>query len=93
MKPTTDELEMALDVAERMRDADIDSYYLAKSLLYLDQRNQLLEKVLEHVELFIQFGLPEDEHARLVLLLEEIRKKETHESGVETSDMGLAGQE
>lgn len=93
MKPTTVELDMALDAAERMRGADIDPHHLAKSLLYLHQRDQLLEKLLVRVELFIKFGLPEDEHARLVRLLEEIRRKETRESGVEMSDVGLAGQE
>ncbi|MEE9357806.1 hypothetical protein [Candidatus Vondammii sp. HM_W22] len=66
-----------------------DSHHLADSLLYLHQRDQLLEKLLKRVELFIQFGLPEDEHARPVRLLDEIRRKETRKPSVEVCLVGL----
>jgi hypothetical protein len=75
MKPSEDELRTALDEAERVRDANEDSRYLGKCLLYLNQRNMELEQVLDHVEKYLKFGLPVEEHSALVRLVDEIRER------------------
>jgi hypothetical protein len=74
MKPDENELRMALDEAERIRDADKDDHCLAKSLLYLNVRNKELEQVFEHVEKYLKFGLPVEEHSLLVKLVDELRE-------------------
>ncbi len=76
MKPNEDEFRIALDEAERIREAGTDSHSLAKCLLYLHQRNSDLEQVLEHLEKYLRFGLPVEEHSALVRLVEEMRERE-----------------
>ena len=75
-KPSEQELETALEAAERMRERDVDPHYLAHSLLYLYQRNQSLEEVLRRTERFIRFGLPESELAHLKRLVQRLREQD-----------------
>lgn len=89
MKPSDEELKAALEEAERIRESADDPNFLAKSLLYLHQRNADLEKILEHAERYIQFGLPVEEHTRLKLLLEEAKTRELRSLGEEQEEMGL----
>lgn len=89
MKPTDEQLEKALQRAEQMRERDADPDYLAKSLLYLHQRDQMLGRVLEHLELFLRFGLPVDEHMKLVRLVEEAKAQQQMDKGEDISDLGL----
>ena len=85
MKPSDEELQEALAEVERMRVAgEEDPHHLVKCFLYLYRRDQVLEKVLEHAELYLRFGQPEDEHARLRKLLDAIieeRRREKEEEG------------
>jgi hypothetical protein len=89
VKPSDQELKAALAEAEQIRESGEDPHFLAKSLLYLHQRNQDLEKVLEHAERYIQFGLPVEEHTQLQLLLEEAKTRELRSMGKESEEMGL----
>ncbi len=89
MKPTDLELAAALAEAEARRETGDDPAFLARSLLYLYRRNALLEGVLEHVKLFLQFGMPAEEHAKLVRLLEEIEAFDHHETGSDEGRFGL----
>lgn len=89
MKPTDDELAAALQRAEAMRDLEEDPEHLAKSLLYLARRDELLEQILEHLERFLEFGFPEEEHARLVLLVEQARRQALVERGESPDRLGL----
>jgi len=89
VKPDDNELKTALEEAERMRDAGEDSHFLSKSLLYLQRRNKELEKVLDHLEIFLQFGLPVEEHAKLTKLVAEIRTEEHREVDIDKGEMGL----
>lgn len=73
MKPNANELNTALNEATRMRDAGEDPHFLAKSLIYLQRRNSELEIVLDHLEKYLQFGLPVEEHSALVKLVDAIR--------------------
>ena len=89
MKPDDNELKTAMEEAERLRDIGEDSHFLSKSLLYLQQRNEELEKVLDHLEIFLQFGLPVEEHAKLTRLVAEIRGEEHREIDADRGGMGL----
>lgn len=79
----------ALQTAERMRDQDDDPDFLAKTLLYLHQRDEMLERVLGHLELFLRFGLPVDEHMKLVRLVEEAKAQQRIDKGEEVDKLGL----
>jgi len=87
VKPDDNELKIALDEAERIREADEDSHFLAKSLSYLYQRNTDLEDVFRHLETYLKFGLPVEEHSALVRLMEEIRSRE--EKNNDSNGFGL----
>jgi hypothetical protein len=89
VKPSSEELKAALEEAERIRESGEDPYFIAKTLLYLQQRNNDLEKVMEHAERYIQFGLPVEEHTQLKLLLEEAKTRELRSKGQESEEMGL----
>jgi hypothetical protein len=89
VKPSRDELKAALEEAERIRESGDDPSFVAKSLLYLHQRNSDLEKILVHAERYIQFGLPVEEHTQLKLLLEEAKTHELRSMGEEAEEIGL----
>ncbi len=76
MKPNANELKIALDEAVRMREKGEDPLFLAKSLIYLQRRNIDLENVFQHLEKYLRFGFPVEEHAALVRLVDGIRDKE-----------------
>ncbi len=76
MKPDESEFQIALDEAERIREKDEDSCHMAKCLFYLHQRNNDLEDVFKHLERYLLFGQPVEEHAALIRLVEGIRERE-----------------
>jgi len=89
MKPTAEQLRHALQMAERMREQGDDPDFLARALLYLHRRDEILEKVLGHLELFLRFGLPVDEHMKLVRLVEEAKAQQRMEQGEDADKLGL----
>ncbi|MCK4950198.1 MAG: hypothetical protein KAS48_00150 [Gammaproteobacteria bacterium] len=86
--PTDKELKEALDEAERLREQD-DPGHLARVLLYLHRRNGFLEKVFQAAERYMQFGQEEQEHAVLLLAIEDARKQKLHDSELEDRETGL----
>jgi hypothetical protein len=89
VKPTREELQTAVEEAERLRELGEDPHFLAKSLLYLQQRNEDLEKVLAHLERYLEFGHPVDEHTRLEKLIEAAKLRELLAAGEESEEFGL----
>jgi hypothetical protein len=90
MKPSEEKLKEALAEVERMRlEGDEDPHHLVKCFLYLYRRNGVLERVLEHAELYLRFGQPEDEHARLRKLLDAIIEERRREKDEEAEHYGL----
>ncbi|WP_428604452.1 hypothetical protein [Sedimenticola sp.] len=89
MKPTEEELELALQTALQMRNEGEDPHHLAKALIYLHRRDEMLERVLDHLELFLRFGLPVEEHMKLVRLVEEAKVQEIKEAGTDPEKLGL----
>ncbi len=89
MKPSEAELKQAVTESRRMRAAADDPHALAKTVLYLQRRVESLEKVCRSADLYLHFGLPEKDHAELVLALEEAKRIEAEESGSAAEDLGL----
>ena len=78
VKPSDAELKEALSEAERIRSSG-DPKHISKCLLFLHHRNSMLEKIAEHTERFLRFGMPEDEHAQLRRLLDQL-SQESHQN-------------
>jgi hypothetical protein len=88
-KPTDEELHLALAEAGRLRERDVDSHHLARSLQYLDQRVRLLEAVFDAAKNYLQFGQGEHEHTVLVNAIAAARRAELQDRDQEDETLGL----
>jgi hypothetical protein len=91
-KPTKQELAAALAVAERIRETGEDPESVSKSLIYMNRRLQMLEKVFEAADRYLHFGQEEHEHAELLKAIKAAREQEVKDTEEET-DFGLAGKD
>lgn len=82
--PTPQQIETALAAAEQLRDSDQDDQSLGCSLLYLQRRNKVLERLLEAVEHYLNSGHGQHEHVRLIKAVDEAR----HQAWQEAADRG-----
>jgi len=85
-KPTSEELQQALNEAARMREQNQDPYFLAKSLLNLNYRLGFLEKVMHAAELYLR-GEGAQEHAALRRAIEKAKDEDTHTSGMDSKSL------
>ena len=90
-KPTKEQMQQALVAAERLRDLDLDEDHLGKTLLYLNQRQQLLERVFEAAKHYLHAGHDQHEHTRLVQAVDAARRglSERDRRQEERVDFGL----
>lgn len=79
-KPTSQELEQALEAAARMREHDEDPHFIAKTLLNLQYRMGFLEKVMRAAELYLR-GEGAHEHTVLLRAIEAAKREDTHTEG------------
>lgn len=80
-RPTRDEFGLALRSARALVADDRDPRCLGKSLLYLDQRRALLEKVAALAERLLHAGQDEAVHAQLLKALHAARRAEERAAG------------
>lgn len=74
--PSRQQCETAYEAARRMREREVDPHHLAATLLYLRQRCQRLDELLELSDRYLRFGLPEHELSEMRLLVEALREAE-----------------
>jgi hypothetical protein len=86
--PGKEELETALREARRMREQGDDPQHLAKVLLNLHYRYQLMEKVVDAARHFMHSGLAPHEHATLVRTIEAVEKA-SQQAGHDGGGFGL----
>ncbi|HSG11305.1 MAG TPA: hypothetical protein VLB10_06110 [Gammaproteobacteria bacterium] len=72
-KPNADDIHQAISAARELSDDETAQGRLARCFLYLHDRNLQLEDVYEHVENYLNSGMAEHEHARLLASLEHAR--------------------
>jgi hypothetical protein len=77
-KPTDEEYATALRVAEMLHVEARDPKFLGKTMLYLAQRRQLLERVLERADRFLVAGQDEHNHALLLKAILAAKRAEEH---------------
>ena len=80
-KPTEDELKQALAEVSRMREQGDDPHFVAKSLLNIHYRFNLLEKVLQAAERYLHSGQAVHEHTVLVKAINDYHSKEKRSAG------------
>jgi CBS domain-containing protein len=80
-KPTDEEYATALRVAEMLHVEARDPKYLGKALLYLDQRREFLERVMERADRFLVAGQDEHNHALLLKSILAAKRAEEHAAG------------
>ncbi|HIE56306.1 MAG TPA: hypothetical protein EYP90_14220 [Chromatiaceae bacterium] len=73
-------MKKVLQLAEAMRDQGKDKYQIAHALLYLDERNRLLEDVYQKAEHYIRFGMGETELTALRKAVEKVREADAEEA-------------
>lgn len=81
MQPTSQQFEVALNEAQRLREQGHDAHHLARTVLHLAARVRLLEDVLAHAKLYLHSGEGAMEHAQLVRAIERA------ESGADPEDI------
>ena len=89
MKPNAEQLRLALAEAERLRATGEDGQYLARTLLYQQERLRHLEDVRLRAERLVNFGLDEHEHALLIKALDAARRAEEEAAGEADESLGL----
>ncbi len=77
-RPTKQELTEALAEAGRMREQNEDPHFVAKSLLNHDYRLRLYDQLYQCVEHYLRSGQSEQEHGKLMKILDKIRSEERH---------------
>ena len=88
-KPTLEELEHALDKAKAMRETGMDPDFIAKSLLNCHYQASYLEQVLHAAERYMNSGLGEREHTRLIQAINKARTADEKSAKQNHSDLGL----
>lgn len=76
-KPTQEELKQALAKAGEMREHGEDPDFLAKSLLNMNYRFSVWQKVIEATKRYLHSGHGSTEHARLVSSMREAERIES----------------
>lgn len=80
-KPTAEEYATALQVAEMLHVEARDPKYLGKSFLYLAQRREFLERVLQLADRFLVAGPDEHNHALLLKSILAAKRVDEHATG------------
>jgi len=80
-RPTDDEFATAMRTAETLHVEARDPRFLGKSMLYLDQRRQFLERVLELADRFLRAGQNEHAHALLLKAIHAAKRAEEYATG------------
>ena len=87
-KPDASDIHQAVETAMELTADESGMGKLARCFLYLHDRNEHLEEVYVQVENYLNSGMAEQEHARLVTALDHAREAH-HRQGHEDTDEPL----
>lgn len=77
-RPTEEELSIAIQHAQRLREQGEDEFHLAKTVLNLNYRIRALEQVLERSKRYLHSGQGSHEHSLLLKAIEAAEKAEAY---------------
>ena len=88
-KPSEEELNIALKIAEQMRDKESDPFFIAKALLSHNYRIKYLEEILHTADRYINHGMSDQERTHLIRIIEKLKiLSRLHQARKETA-LGL----
>lgn len=79
LKPSSEELKIALDAANQLREQDTDAQHLAKALLYFVEKAAALEKIAVAADLYINHGEAIQHHTELLRAIEHAKRRDYFE--------------
>ena len=79
MKPTDNELEIAIIAAERLSESGTDEHHLGQCLIYLYQRLDQLDRVRAAAENFLHSGQEDPQYDALARAIVAARQREAQE--------------
>lgn len=82
-KPSDEQLKHALEKAAEMREHGEDPDFIAKSLLNLNYRFGVWQKVIDATKRYLHSGQGSTEHARLVSAMREAERIEAESEHVQ----------
>lgn len=82
-KPSDEQLKHALEKAAEMREHGEDPDFIAKSLLNLNYRFGVWQKVIDATKRYLHSGQGSTEHARLVSAMREAERMEAESEHVQ----------
>ena len=88
-KPNPQELERALEIAKEMREMEQDPDFIAKSFLNCHFQSTYLQLVLHAAEHYINSGLGEREHTRLIQAISKAREIDERSAKQSHHELGL----
>lgn len=88
-KPTDEEMQIALKMAEQMRDNNVDPFFIAKALLSHNYRIKYLEEILHVADRYINHGMSEHEKTLLIRTIEKAKDAESYTANRERDSFGL----
>lgn len=88
-KPSHQELEHALKKSQDMREMENDPDFIGKSLLNCHYQSTYLEQVLQAAEHYINSGLGEREHTRLIQAINKARAIDERSAKQSHQELGL----
>jgi hypothetical protein len=88
-RPSENELESAIAIAEQMCDENNDPDLIAKSLLSEHYRAEYLQEVFSAADRYINHGMAESERTHLLRTIEKAKEMEDHSTRQNREDFGL----
>ena len=85
-RPSDEELQLALSEATRMREQDEDQHHVAKTLLNLNYRMEVMEELLSRAKHYLHSGHGSTEH---VLLIKAIEKADQADAYLGKNEKGF----
>ena len=79
MRPTEEQIETALDAAERMWVHGLDPHHMARVLRHRHERNAILEEILRRIDHMLRYGMSEQETTRLRRMVTRLRDDDQRE--------------
>ena len=79
MRPSEEQIDTALDTAERMWARGLDPHHLARVVRYLHERNAILEEILRRIDHMLRYGMSEQETTRLRRMVSRLRDEDLRE--------------
>lgn len=88
-KPDKPTLTTAINNAELLRETGNDHHHIGHALLYLEERNRMLETIAHAADEYLRFGEDPQLHSRLLKALEAFEDYEREAETDEAPGFGL----